>query len=105
MIEAMIADAVASAAVLPEPSSAEEMFERGMMHASDRELPADLVRAHQWFNLAAMLGYTEAVQLRREVAAEMTDSEIGQAQRAARDWLKRHPQMRAQPAPQFRAAA
>ena len=26
--------------------------------------------------------------MRREIAAEMTDSEIGQAQRAARDWLK-----------------
>jgi len=26
--------------------------------------------------------------MRREIAAEMSDAEIGQAQRAARDWLK-----------------
>jgi hypothetical protein len=29
--------------------------------------------------------------MRREIAALMSDSEIGQAQRAARDWLKAHP--------------
>jgi hypothetical protein len=27
----------------------------------------------------------------REIAALMSDAEIGQAQRAARDWLKCHP--------------
>ena len=87
------------------PTSPEAMFELGMMYASDRSAPADLVRAHQWFNLAAMLGLSEAAQLRREVAAEMTDREIGQAQRAARDWFKQHPQARpSQPAP-LRAAA
>jgi hypothetical protein len=30
--------------------------------------------------------------MRREIAAQMSDSEIGCAQRAARDWLKTHPQ-------------
>lgn len=91
--------------MLPEPSSATAMFERGMMYASGRAVPADLVAAHQWFNLAAMLGHAEAAQLRREVAAEMSDAEIGVAQRAARDWLKTHPELRAAPAPQLRAAA
>ena len=105
MSDVMIASGVAPAAVLAEPASAEEMFERGMMYASDRSVPADLVTAHQWFNLAAMLGFAEAAQLRREVAAEMSDREIGQAQRAARDWLKQHPEMRPAPAPQLRAAA
>ena len=105
MTEAMTAGGIAPAAVLPEPNSAEAMFERGMMYASDRAMPADLVCAHQWFNLAAMLGCPAAAQLRREVAAEMTDSEIGRAQRAARDWLKQHPEMRAVQAPRLRAAA
>ena len=67
------------------------MFELGMMHASGREVPVDLITAHKWFNIAAMKGHGEAAQLRREVAAEMQDAEIGQAQRAARDWLKVHP--------------
>ena len=80
------------------PVSADAMFELGMMHASGREVPVDLITAHRWFNIAAMKGHAEAAQLRREVAAEMTDAEIGQAQRAARDWLKAHPQEPAQAA-------
>ncbi len=105
MTEFTIVEAAASPATLPLPTSAEAMFERGMMYASGRVIPADLVSAHQWFNLAAMLGCAEAVQLRREVAAEMSDAEIGQAQRAARDWLKSHPELMTVPAPQLRAAA
>lgn len=95
------------AADLMVPETAEQMFELGMLYSSGREGPADLVRAHMWFNLAAMKGCAEAARLRREVAAEMLDAEIGQAQRAARDWLKAHPQARTEPAPalQWRAAA
>lgn len=87
------------------PASADEMFELGMIHASGREVPADLVAAHKWFNLAAMKGSAEAVRLRREIAAEMSDREIGQAQRAARDWLKAHPESAAADVPPLRAAA
>jgi TPR repeat protein len=78
------------------PVTADTMFELGMMYASGREVPVDLITAHKWFNIAAMNGHGEAAQLRREVAAEMTDAEIGQAQRAARDWLKTHPEPAAQ---------
>jgi hypothetical protein len=42
--------------------------------------------------------------LRREIAAEMSDAQIGQAQRAARDWLKANPEPVA-PVMMFRAAA
>ena len=74
------------------PSSADALFELGMTYSSGRSVPADLVSAHKWFNLAAMKGHAEAVRLRREIAAEMSDAEIGQAQRAARDWLKANPE-------------
>jgi uncharacterized protein len=87
------------------PVSADEMFELGMLYSSGREVPADLITAHKWFNLAAMKGNAEAVRLRREIAAEMLDAEIGQAQRAARDWLKAHPEAAAPEAPSLRAAA
>jgi uncharacterized protein len=87
------------------PATADTLFALGMMYASGREGPADLVSAHKWFNLAAMLGCAEGVRLRREVAAEMADAEIGQAQRAARDWLKAHPELTRAQAPQLRAAA
>lgn len=63
-------------------------FELGMMYSTGRSVPADLVSAHKWFNLAAMRGNSEAIRLRREIAAEMSEAEIAAAQRAARDWLK-----------------
>ena len=87
------------------PVTADTMFELGMMYASGREVPVDLITAHKWFNIAAMKGHGEAAQLRREVAAEMTDAEIGQAQRAARDWLKTHPESAVQQPMVLRAAA
>jgi len=87
------------------PVAADTMFELGMMYASGREVPVDLITAHKWFNIAAMKGHGEAAQLRREVAAEMQDAEIGQAQRAARDWLKAHPEPAAQQPMVLRAAA
>ena len=86
------------------PATADMMFELGMMYASGRDVPVDLVTAHKWFNIAATKGHAEAAGLRREVAAEMSDAQIGQAQRAARDWLKANPEPVA-PVMMFRAAA
>jgi uncharacterized protein len=74
-----------------EPKGAEDCFALGMMHSSGAGMPVDLVQAHKWFNIAAARGHREAAQLRREVAEQMSDSEIGQAQRAARAWLQAHP--------------
>jgi hypothetical protein len=87
------------------PASADTMFELGMMYSSGRSVPIDLVSAHMWFNIAATKGHGEAARLRREISAEMSDAEIGRAQRAARDWLKAHPEPVAPPAPSLRAAA
>jgi uncharacterized protein len=96
---------IAGAGLAEAPATADVLFELGMMYASGRAVPADLVAAHKWFNLAAMKGNAEAARLRREVAGEMTDARIGQAQRAARDWLKAHPEPAVAPAPVLRAAA
>src|SRR5947209_16656667 len=85
-------------------TTAEALYDLGMTHASGRSAPVDLVTAHKWFNIAAMKGHAEAARMRREIAAEMTDSEIGHAQRAARDWLKSQPEA-APVAPQLRVAA
>ena len=75
-----------------EPADAEACFNLGMIHSSGAGVPVDLIEAHKWFNIAAMRGHKDAAQLRREVAEQMSDSEIGCAQRAARDWLKAHPE-------------
>jgi uncharacterized protein len=66
-----------------------DMFYRlGMMYSIGGEVAADYVTAHKWFNLAAMRGNPDAVRLRREIAEEMTESQIAAAQRAARAWLR-----------------
>ena len=59
---------------------------------SGREVELNMVEAHKWFNIAASRGHKDGAQMRREIAAQMSDAEIGRAQRAARDWLKAHPQ-------------
>jgi len=81
------------------------MFELGMMYSSGHSVPVDLVIAHKWFNIAATKGHAEAARLRREIAVEMSDAQIGQAQRAARDWLKGHPEPAAAAAPSMSVAA
>jgi TPR repeat protein len=95
---------VAAAGLGEAPATADTLFELGMMYASGRSVPTDLVNAHKWFNLAAMKGNPEAARLRREVAVEMSDAEIGRAQRAARDWIKAQPDP-AVSAPELRMAA
>lgn len=87
-----------------EPASAEDCFGLGMVFSSGAGVAVDLVQAHKWFNLAAMRGHQDAAQLRREISEQMSDLEIGCAQRAARDWLKAHPQAPA-PAAAVRVAA
>ena len=105
MAEITTASANTSAA----PASVAECFERGMVCSTGRDGPVDMIAAHMWFNIAAARGHVDAAQLRREVAVQMSDSEIGKAQRAARDWLKDNPLAEplphAAPAVEIRAAA
>ena len=66
------------------------LFERGLYWASGRSGVVNLVAAHKWFNLAALKGRADAIQLRREVAEMMSDLEIATAQREARTWMTTH---------------
>ena len=76
---------------LPANASNETFYELGLMHACGRSGTPDLILAHKWLNIAAMKGHADAARMRREIAAEMSDAEIGRAQRAARDWLNSQP--------------
>ncbi len=71
-------------------ADAERFFQLGMMYSTGASVPADMVSAHKWFNIAALRGNSEAARLRREIAGEMSEADIAAAQRAARDWLTRH---------------
>jgi TPR repeat protein len=66
------------------------LFELGMLYATGRDVAADLVVAHKWFNLAAARGNTSALAQRIELAREMSAEQIAEAQRLAREWLQTH---------------
>ena len=68
--------------------TADTFYELGMMYSVGRNVPIDFVSAHKWFNLAAVRANKDAIRLRREIADQMSEDEIAQAQRAARAWLK-----------------
>jgi uncharacterized protein len=78
------------AAMVPMFATGEAYYELGLMYAAGRTVPADLVEAHKWFNIAMARGCREAVAMRAELALEMSATEIALAQREARLWLARN---------------
>lgn len=74
-----------------ETLNGEELYRRGLeASVADDGGQFDLVTAHKWFNLAAMLGNAEARIYRAELALEMTPDEVAEAQRLAREFLATH---------------
>ncbi|TBW38025.1 hypothetical protein EYW49_10500 [Siculibacillus lacustris] len=74
----------------PQTITSDVFFQMGINHSIGRGVPADMVAAHMWFNLAAAQGNREAIRYRQEISQEMSASEIAEAQRHAREWLYRH---------------
>jgi TPR repeat protein len=66
------------------------LFELGMLYATGRDIDADLVTAHKWFNLAAARGNASALTYRVELAREMSADQVAEAQKLAREWLQTH---------------
>jgi uncharacterized protein len=65
----------------------EDLYKLGLIYSTGHGAEIDLVQAHMWFNLAALRGSQAAKDCRKELADQMTSSEIAAAQRAAREWL------------------
>ena len=51
------------------PATADSFYQLGIKYSVGADVAADLVSAHKWFNLAAMKGNKDAIQLRQEIAA------------------------------------
>ena len=83
-------DGMDAAGMIPVQAGGEAYYELGVMYASGRSAPVDLVAAHKWFNIAVARGYRPAAERRAELAREMSTGEIAAAQREARLWLTRH---------------
>lgn len=69
--------------------AAHDLYKLGLIYSTGAGADIDLVQAHMWFNLAAVRGSDAAKACRRELADQMTSSQIAEAQRKAREWLGR----------------
>ena len=77
-------------ASVPSEASGEAFYELGLMYASGRSVPVDLVTAHKWFNVAVARGCRAAAGARAELAYEMSSDQIAAAQREARLFITPH---------------
>lgn len=66
------------------------LYDLGLIYASGRGVEVDNVSAHMWFNLAAVNGDDRAREERAELASIMSEEEIAEAQRQAREWVRVH---------------
>jgi TPR repeat protein len=69
---------------------ADALCEMGLMYATGRGCPVDLISAHKWLNIAAIKGCDRAAELRADLAATMTKMQLATALRAAREWMTVH---------------
>jgi len=62
----------------------------GVMYANGEGALQDHVSAHMWFNIAASMGEKNADKYRDKIAKSMTTSQIAEAQKLARECVKKN---------------
>lgn len=62
------------------------LFSLGQVYAIGLGVDKDPVKAHSYFNLAAVRQHPEAVQARQTIERDMTPDQVKAAQQMARDW-------------------
>jgi len=65
------------------------LYNLGLAYSTGQGVGVDLIAAHKWFNLAAQKGFDPAKTWREQLAREMSAGQVAEAQRQAREWLKR----------------
>jgi TPR repeat protein len=68
--------------------AAAALFQLGLMYSTGHGVAEDYVLAHKWFNLAALRGISDAREFRGQIAGDMTQAKIAEAQRLAREWMQ-----------------
>ncbi|MDK1488978.1 sel1 repeat family protein [Sinorhizobium sp. 7-81] len=81
---------LASDAAMGGENQADVFCEMGLAYATGRGRPVDLVAAHKWLNIAAIKGSDRAADLRADLAATMSKTDLAYALRAAREWMTVH---------------
>lgn len=62
----------------------------GLCFLQGESVPQDYVQAHMWLNLASSQNIKAAGDLRDTLAPQMTQDQVAEAQRLARDWAANH---------------
>ena len=83
------AEAVKWYKLAAEQGDTRAQFNLALMYGKGQGVVQDYISAHMWFNLAAAQGYKDAVNGRDKVAKIMTQQQITQAQKLARECLAR----------------
>ena len=65
----------------------EAYYNLGLLYSNGQGVSLDYIAAHKWFNLAAMRGSEDARACRAQLAQDMSQADIAEAQRQAREWL------------------
>ena len=73
-----------------EQEHAKAQYNLGVMYALGEGVIKDYVYAHMWGNIASMNGNFLGAELRGDVAEKMTSSQIEEAQRLARECVKKN---------------
>lgn len=81
---------IENAELAAQTGAPDALFELGLMYSTGRDVEPDLISAHKWFNLAALRGNRAALEYRKELADEMAQFDVAEAQRQAREWVSTH---------------
>ena len=73
-----------------EQGDADAQGNLGVMYVFGKGVIKDFVYAHMWGNIASMNGNDKGETLRGYVAEKMTSSQIEEAQRLAREFIKKN---------------
>lgn len=80
-------DALAQYEADAKKGRADALYNLGLAYSTGQGVTVDFIAAHKWFNLAALRGVDAAKSWRAQIAREMNNSQIAEAQRLAREWL------------------
>jgi hypothetical protein len=74
-----------------EQGNAKAQIGLGGMYRRGFGVPKDYVQAHMWFNISAVRGTNKWAEFwRYSVEKKMTPSQVSEAQRLARKWMRKH---------------
>ena len=88
-VEQDYAEAVKWWRLAAEQGDADAQYNLGIAYRTGNGTIKGFAYAHMWFNIAASLGSTTATEARDSVAKEMTPEQIAEAQKLARECVRK----------------